>query len=196
MPGYAIAAIIIGAVIAVLCIPIKLLFSFDSEEEPSFRFRPSWFFGIIGREGSGQCRKSAGERRGASTGFSAGVLWKIIQREKVLEGFLRFIRDVYRVCRFKDIDADMRFGLGDPADTALLFAAVGLPAKFICSSLPYRVNIEPAFSEEALIAGHFYLVLRLRPVQITVPFLRLCLSMGIPNLMGIMTQFKWKRKNS
>ena len=196
MPGYAIASIIIGAFIAVLCIPIELLFLFESEEKPSFRFRISWFSGLIGREKGGQGRKRAGVKRKALAGFRADLLWKIIQREKALEGSFRFIRDIYKVCHVKDIDADIRFGLGDPADTALLFATVGLPVKFLCSSLPYRVSIEPAFSEEAVIAGHFYLVLRLRPFQIIVPMLCLCFSLGIVNLMVIMTQFKWMRKNS
>ncbi len=196
MPGYAIAAIIIGAFIAVLCVPIELLFIFNADEMQLFHLRISWFYGLVGMGKGSHDSRSLARKRRVSASFRAGSIWKIVQMERAPERFMRFIWDIRRVCRVKDIDVDIRFGLGDPADTALLFAAVGLPVKFFCSSLPYRVSIEPAFSEEAVIAGHFYLVSRMRPVHIIVPFLRLCSSLGIINLIRIMAQFKWTRKNS
>jgi len=186
--------------IFVLCIPLDMTLHGDVYGRPKFRLRLSWLFGLVSKEVTRgkkpeekkkvvEDKQKSGERR-----EKAKLIFNILRTKGLLRQIRALLRNVLSRFKMRDLMADFRVGLDNPADTGLLFALIGPATLFLGSSRFHEMRVEPSFGDEAVFEGYSYGVIRLRPVQLVIPFLRFALSLATIRVMRILVVTKWKRK--
>lgn len=90
--------------------------------------------------------------------------------------------------------ADFRAGLGNPADTGLLFALIGPAASRLSSSFPRQIRVEPSFEDETAFEGHLSGTVRLQPIQLVPPLMKFAFSSATIRTVKKLVLTRWKRK--
>jgi len=174
-----IIATIIGAIALILCIPIRGLVEVKVEETLRFGLRLRWFFGAFNKQiahwktGSAEedsTRLKQRENRGWAKAFSE-VLADSDQRARL--GTL--LRVVARSTKVENLEADFRFGLDDPADTALIFGPAGAASVLLNLYTDYNIWLIPAL-EGATIQGYLNARFRWLPIVLFGPLMRFLFS--------------------
>jgi len=189
---------VIAVLILILCVPLELAFQASVPGKPRVRFKLRWFFGLLGKEMAG--REKPEEKvvpakpkpRKKKRRFKDIVF--ILRTKGLLKQFKIFIRDLLRCLKIRDLDADIRVGLGSPDDTGLLFAFIGPSVFWLSSSLPLSIKVQPAFEYEATFEGDARGKVKLRPIQLFIPVLKFVFSIATLRLLKNLIASRWKRK--
>jgi hypothetical protein len=153
------AVIFLSLVVLLLAMPLTLTYQCSWRQALTADFRLSWAFGLVRADASPDLAtpepdkaEAAGRRVsrwGRSSGRNANVM-AAIRQSSFRRRMFRFVADVWRAIRKKDVRLRVRLGLGDPADTGQLWAALG-PLSAMASRLPdIRTAIEPDFLDSTL----------------------------------------------
>jgi len=98
------------------------------------------------------------------------------------------------LAKIRELGANLRIGLDNPADTGLLFALIGPATLFLSPAFPHEIRVQPSFDAEAVFEGHLYGAVRLHPIQLAPPFLRFICSLATIRAIKTLVLTKWKRK--
>ena len=190
-------------IVFTLSLPVDLRVHVDVSGRPKFRMRLSWLFGLVSKEIAKKKEKpkdkkkvAKGERVFKDGVLSARTVIKILRARGLLRQIKLLLKGILRLPRIKDLVADLKVGLGDPADTGLLFAIIGPTTSFLGSYFPNRIKVQPSFADEAVLEGSLHGALRLKPIQFIPPMLRFILSLPTIRVVKILVVTKWKRKKS
>jgi len=199
-----VAATLAGLVVLlalVLCVPLNVTLRLDMYGKPKFRLRLAWLFGLVakevrkGREKPKEKRKVVkGKPETAEKRRRAGVILDILRTKGLLRQVKNLLRDLFSCLRIRDFGASLRVGLDNPADTGLLFAVIGPVVPWLSSTCPTRLRVQPSFADEAVFEGYLYGAVRLRPIQLVIPFLGFVLSLPTLRVIKTLVRSKWKRK--
>jgi len=187
--------IVVGALL--LCVPLDMSFRLNVYGRPEFRIRLTWLFGLVSKEVKSRKKRAEQkeetvERRGRGKGTRA--IFKIL-RTKGLPGQLkRLVKDVLNCLKVRELRLNFRVGLDDPADTALVFGPIGLAMLFLEAYSPYEIAVQPSFDGEAVFEGYSYGAVRLRPIQLVVPFTRFAFSLAAIRAVTMLILTKWRKK--
>jgi len=179
-------------------VPLELAFHASVPGKPRARFKLLWLFGLVGREMVSKERpeeKAAPEKpklKKKKRRFKD--IFAIVRTKGLLKQFQVFIRELLRCLKIKDLNADIRVGLGSPDDTGQLFAFIGPPVVWMSSTLPFSVNVQPAFEDEATFEGHAQGKVKLRPIQLLIPIVKFLFSIATFRLLKNFIASRWKRK--
>ena len=182
-----------------LCVPIDLVFRTKIEGKIKSSVRLVWLFGLVSKDCIQTKKKpeeSNIEQEQKSSDWTQGIRITLeVIRIKGLPGQLvRLIKRILRHIRVRELVANLKLGLDNPADTGLLFAFAA-PFNLLLSHLsPHRIRIEPSFASDTLIEGRLYGTVRLRPVQLAVPLLGFAFSFPTLRAVKKLVLYKWKRK--
>ena len=175
--------------ILVLCIPLDIAFHIDVYGRPSFRIRLIWLFGLVSKElGKGK-RKPEKKRK-----ITAKTLFEILQVEGLVKKLCDLGKDILSRVRVRELRANFKLGLDDPADTALLFGPIYTATLFLGSFCPHEIAVQPSFNGEAVCEGYLYGAVRLRPIQVVTPLTKFAFSLATVRAVKILVRSKWKRK--
>ena len=95
----------------------------------------------------------------------------------LLKHSLRFIKDIIRRIKIRNLYVHLTLGLADPADTGFLFAAVTPLITFVGVQKPtIDINIQPDFEQENL-QGYAAGGVRVYPIQFIKPLLLFIFSL-------------------
>jgi hypothetical protein len=173
---------LLGSVLLLLAVPVNVDFRVEGVEPFGGHVGVRWLFGLVriripfpGARAPRRRREAdpaAARARGGSTAFDRGrdVLASLRQA-----GFRRRVYrlggDLFRAIHVQRVRLLMRLGLGDPADTGLLWTVVG-PVNAMARSRDADIRIEPDFLEPVLEfqADGSFLVVPLRLVFLVVGF--------------------------
>jgi hypothetical protein len=198
---WVVTAVVILALLILffLCMPLDLVLHADVYGKPKFRLRFSWLFGLVSREITGEKKKPEEKKRVAEGEKKhrlrdARVIFDILRTKGVLRHLKELLKGVFSCLKFRDLVADFKIGLGDPADTGLLFAFIEPATAFLGSSHRHQIRVEPSFGDEAVLQGYSQGTVRLRPVQLAPPFLKLIFSLTALRIIKTLISSKWKRK--
>lgn len=184
---YILAGIILF-IIFILSIPMELAFNFGMREEAKSRIRVGWLFGLVWKDiGRGKKKPKKKQKR------SMKPLVSLLRTEGVPSKFLRLVRQILSCFKVRQLHADLRIGLDDPADTAMLCALLWPALARFGSSGPMRVRVEPSFNEPVL-EGSIRGRIRLFPIHFIEPILRFALSPSGLRAARSMAVSSWKRK--
>ena len=141
-----------------LAAPVDVDFRLEGIEPLRGQVAIRWLFGLARlRLAFPRVRGPSARRRGRSKG--AGARGGARRRRRALAAFrlasfrrraFRFVGDLARAVRPRELRLRARLGLGDPADTGRLWALVGPLQAWALSSRGADVRIEPEFLEGAL----------------------------------------------
>jgi hypothetical protein len=183
----------------ILWVPLDLVLHADVSEKLKFRLRFSWLFGLVSREITGE-KKKPKEKRKEVKGKKkrrwgdARVIFSILRTKGLLRRLKELLKGVFSCLKFRELVADFEIGLGDPADTGLLFAFIGPATAFLGSSRRHQIRLEPYFGEDAVLQGYSRGTVRLHPIQLAPPFLKFAFSLTTLRIAKTLISNKWKRK--
>ena len=187
-------------IIFVLCIPLNAVLDIDIYGRPKFRLRLVWFFGLFSRgitkgrkKPKEEKRIAEGKRKRKKRKINARTIFKILRTRGLLGQIKRLLRDILKCLKIRDLRADFRVGLDDPADTGLLFALIGPTIFFLGSSRVHEIRVQPSFEDEAVFEGYLHGAVRLVPIQLVMPLLRFVFSLATLRLIKILVLAKWER---
>ena len=187
-------------IIFVLCIPLNAVLDIDIYGRPKFRLRLVWFFGLVSRgitkgrkKPKEEKRIAEGKRKRKKRKIKARTIFKILRTRGLLGQIKHLLRDILKCLKIRDLRADFRVGLDDPADTGLLFALIGPTIFFLGSSRVHEIRVQPSFEDEAVFEGYLHGAVRLVPIQLVMPLLRFVFSLATLRLIKILVLAKWER---
>ncbi|MFC1980486.1 DUF2953 domain-containing protein [Chloroflexota bacterium] len=198
---FAILAGLAALIIFALSMPLDLKLHIDVYGRPRFRVTLAWPFGLVRKEIAKKGKKPEvrektveGKRKPREKRPGARIILEILRARGLLRQIKILLKDILRIPKIKNLEADLKVGLGDPADTGLLFALIGPTTSFLGASFPKEMKVQPSFSDEAILEGSLYGALRLRPIQIIPPVLRFIFSLPTLRVAKILVVTKWSRK--
>ena len=186
--------------ILVLSVPLEMAVHVDVHGRPKLRLKLLWLFGLVSKEIT---RKKKPEEKKKAVKAKPkpgkrirrfGDIFKILRTRGLLRQLKVLLSDILGCLKIRNLVADFRVGLGNPADTGLLFALIGPTTFWLSSSFPHQVKVRPSFEGEATFEGYSYGALRLRPIQLVIPFLRFIFSLATVRMVKKLVLTKWKRK--
>lgn len=136
--------------IALLAIPLAVEFELEWPGRSRNEIVLAWAFGFVrarvpGRDSARAAtkRKQAGRRE--SGGSRPQNMLAALRLRDFRRRLYRFGGDLWRSIDKQDIRIHARVGLGNPADTGMLWAAVGPVSGLLASARGISVSIEPDF---------------------------------------------------
>ena len=188
---YIVAGIILF-IVFVLSIPVELAFELAVREETKSRARVGWLFGLVWKD-IGREKKKPRKKPRKKKKRSMKPFLDLLRTEAVRSGLLKLIRKILRCFKVRQLDADLRIGLDEPADTGMLCALLYPVLATFSLPSPVRVRFEPSFSEPALeidLRGW----VRLFPIQMVGSLLQFALSQAGWRTIKSMAVSGWKSK--
>lgn len=175
-------ASLIVLILLVLCIPLDLIFQVNTNKSPVFRIRLLWLFGLIERDLK-KAKKEEPEKkekitRGESKPkhrISASTVYQILRTKGLFTNLRRLVVNIFKSLKIKELAANIKLGLENPADTALLFAFLG-PIYFLLNMLPYEIYVLPSFESDISLEAYLHGVIRLCPIMVILALLRFVFS--------------------
>jgi hypothetical protein len=186
---YIIAGIIL-LVILVLSIPVEVVFDLEVPGKAKSGVRVGWLFGLVWKEiGRGRRKPKRKKKRGLKPFLS-------LLRTRGLPGKLpKLARQIVSRVKVRQLDAELRVGLDDPADTGVLCSIMWPVFISLSSSGPVKVRIEPSFAEPALEAS-VHGRARLFPIAMVGPLLCFVLSLAGLRAARLMVVSRWRQRRS
>jgi hypothetical protein len=181
------AVIFLSLVVILLAMPVTLTYQLSWKQALSANLRLNWAFGLVRADVSPDpakhetdkpeaARKNAGwwsRSKGKKSNFAAAIRQPAFRRR-----MLRFVSDLWRAIRKKNVRLLVRLGLGDPADTGRLWAVLGPLSGMFSRSRDIRIAIEPDFFDATLDVDSSG-TLRMIPLQLAIIALGLFLSPAV-----------------
>jgi hypothetical protein len=166
----ALAVGILALLIILLAVPVELVFSIERDEGFRSNARVRWMFGLIGKDIGG--RKDGKQKPKKRRGDVKSIL-AALTTGGFPQKLMSLARRAVRMLKIREFEANFRIGLGDPAETGMLFAVIA-PTMFFIKSFPsLEVNVEPDFEQEGL-QGYCRGAIRAVPIMfvaVLIPFL-------------------------
>lgn len=139
-------------IVTLLAVPLTLRFHIRWDQALSSRVRLQWAFGLV-RCSLDRPKEQTPLQRNKRTGKSSSSklnIGKALRQKTFRQRLQRFIGDLWRVFKKREMKLHLRVGLGDPAATGQLWALLG-PVGVMLGNLPdAEITIEPEFIEQAL----------------------------------------------
>jgi hypothetical protein len=159
-----------------------------------------WLFGLVSHE-LRQGKKRPEEKKTIEHKQKRRdwILWikvtfEVLRTKGLIRQLGNLTKRIRRHIKIRELIANFKVDLDNPADTGLLFAFLA-PVNLILSYfLPYHIRIEPSFSGETLIEGHLYGAIRLRPIQLAAPLIGFAFSLPTLRAVKKLVLSKWRRK--
>jgi len=193
-----VATLISLAVLTVLAlsVPLDVALHMDAHGRPKFSMRLVWLFGLVSKEVRPEEKKRVikGRRGLGERVRQAKAMFEILRIKGLLGQLKSLLRGVLSCVKIRELGVNLRVGLNNPADTALLFAFIGPAIVFLESSFPYQLRVQPSFDDEAVFDGHLAGVARLRPIKLVRPLLGFAFSLATLRALKILVLTTWKRK--
>jgi len=140
--------------ILLLAVPVDVSFSLERDGSFSLRARVGWMFGLIGKNIGGKKRKKtvekAKERKTTRRRGSVRSLLAVLTTEGFPQKLYGLIREILRIVKIRELKASFRIGLGDAAETGMLFAVLAPAMVFVRAYSSAEVQLEPDFEQERL----------------------------------------------
>ena len=189
---YIIAGIILF-IILVLSIPIDMAVDFAAEENVKARMRVGWLFGLVWKDISGRKKKKVEKIPEKKRKIRIKPLLSVLRTKGLAGATLKLAKRMLSCLKVRQLDADFRVGLDDPADMGMMCAVLWPVLVPLSSFGPMKLRMEPAFDEPAF-EVNLYGRVRLFPIQMVGPLLGFILSpTGWRTVRSVVVSW-WKQK--
>jgi hypothetical protein len=182
-----------------LSVPLDIILQAEVYDKPKVRLRFSWLFGLVKRDITEKKEKRSGEKVKATPEKKhrrgdIRLFLRIIKTKGVLRLFKELLKDLLSCFNLRNLVAEFRIGLGDPATTGLLFIFIGPVIAFLRPPQVNRVFIEPSFDADVVFQGYSNGTVSLQPIRLVPPVMKATFSMTTIRIAGILISNRWKRR--
>ena len=184
--------------ILILSVPFNFIFDINTRRSPRSSLRLLWLFGLVDKdlkksEGKPEQKKRITEKKPKKRQrIRAGTIYQILQIRGLFAHVYRLLRGILNSFKIKELRANIRIGLDDPADTGILFA-IAAPTNFFFSYLPYDISFQPSFNNETILEGDLNGDISFKPIKLISPISRFIFSSQSVRIIRIFIA-EWKRK--
>ena len=195
---YVVAGILL-LIVLVLSVPVDLTFDFRAGGDGKAVLRVEWLFGLVGkgllpRRKPEKLKKVKKPKKGKRRDLRSFLSYMALVRTRgVVPAVIRLVRRIVGSFRIRQLNADLRLGLDDPADTGILYGvlwpAFALPVTFGFATL----RMEPVFDSptfEATLQGK----VRVFPAEMVANVLRFVFSLAGLRMIKAMAVLQWKKR--
>jgi hypothetical protein len=182
----AILANLVGLIVLLCVIPIDFAFRYDSSGSPSFTFQIGWFFSLIKispreRKAKAMEPRIPVKRKSKKRLFNIQYL-RLMDKPLVLRTFC-LVRDMLHCLHFKSVNAELKAGLGEPAESGMLFGLITCFLPIVPRTYLEQISIVPDFGDEPVLEGSAAGYIRLWPVEIIGVVLMFAISRPFIRMM-------------
>lgn len=160
--------------VLLLVVPVDLAFSIERDGSFRLRMRVGWMFGLIGKNIGGRKAKRREEgmekEKPKKRRRSVRALLAALSTEGFPQKLFSFVRDILRLSKIRQLRVNFRIGLGDPAETGMLFAVLAPAMVVVRSFSAADVQLEPDFEQERL-QGYCRGDIRAVPIKFVRPLI-------------------------
>lgn len=197
---YAVGGVVLLAVL-LLSVPVDVAFAVGAPGDRKARVRVGWLFGLVGRDISSRRKRPAPARVGARRARrrkgwrrDAALLLAVLRTKGIAGALVTAAHRMRRGFRIRQLDAEVRLGFDDPADTGMACAVVWAVLAPCRLPAPVRVRLDPAF-DGATFEASLHGDVRVLPLPIAAGGLGFALSpVGLRMIRLLVT--RWRRKRS
>jgi hypothetical protein len=184
---YIIAGIILFITL-ILSIPVYMAFAIEAHEDVKVTMRMGWLFGLVWKDVRPRKKKKPKKKEG-----SIKPLLSMLRAKGLPRRLLKLARQLLRCLRIRQLDADFRVGLDNPADTGMMCSVLCPALALLNAFVPMRLRMEPVFYEPAF-EGGLHGRITLFPIQMVRPLL--CFAFSLTGLRTVksMVISSWKKK--
>ncbi len=189
---YAVGGVVLLAVL-LLSVPVDVAFAVGAPGDRTARVRVGWLFGLIAKDISSRRKRPAPARDGVRPVWrwpkgrrrDAALFVAFLKTKGVSGALVTAARRMRRGFRIRRLDAEVRLGFEDPADTGIACAAAWAVLAPFQLLAPVHIRLEPDFDGDV----------RVFPLLVAVGGLRFALSpAGLRAIRLLVT--RWRRKRS
>ncbi len=173
-------------VLSVLCMPVRVSVIFDTQNRPAMLFRVALFGGLLPIVSTARRRQKRPAKKQTK---AASIQSRMRARRNVAAFARRLLRNlpmlvskiVSRV-RLERVDAKIRFGLADPANTGVVYGALMPLLQLIGVTERSSIVLHPDFGHEVF-DGQGHIGARFVPIALIAPMLSFAwVTMVLPRL--------------
>jgi len=195
---YVIAGILLVIVLG-LSVPVDLMFDFRTSGDRKAVLRVEWLFGLVGksllpRKKPEKPRKAKKPKKGRRRDLRSFLSYLALVRTRGLATeFFRLVRRMVGSLHIRQVNADLRFGLDDPADTGMVYGVLWPVLVLPVMSSANTLRMEPVFDSptfEAALQGG----VRVFPAEMVANVLRFIFSLAGLRLIKAMAVLQWKKR--
>ena len=197
----AVLASLAALIVLLLCVPLDVVLRVNMDGRPKFRARLAWLFGLVSKDlrrekekPEEEKRATEGKRKGRDRRADARLLFEVLRTKGLLGQLGRLFKSVLSRIKIRELGANLRVGLDNPADTGLLLGFVAPVNVLLSSSFSHQISVQPCFADEPVLEGYFYGTARLRPIQLTTPLIAFAFSLPAMRAVKTLVLTKWKGK--
>lgn len=160
--------ILVGLVaLAILCTPLRVSAAFDTAARPTFRVKMALFGGLLPISfAPGKAPKRRRQPKPRTKPPARKPTRVAVHAPRMLRNGPRFATKLISQVKLEGLDAHIRFGFPDPADTGMVYGAL-TPAT---RCFRHHVSLQPDF-DGAVLAGRGRIAARLTPATLIPPVL-------------------------
>ncbi|MBM3148880.1 MAG: hypothetical protein FJ008_01365 [Chloroflexi bacterium] len=190
---YLIASLVL-LVLLTLCVPVYISLRFDTTKKPKLSIRLRWLDGLVSGELINEKRPPDDIAKPERNGLEFDTILDILRTKGLASRFFRLVKNILRKIKIKELAADFKVGLENPADLGLLFAFLAPLNLLVHYFSPYSVSLQPNFTEEVFLQGHACATARLQPILLLPPLAGFVLSRPGLIVTRKLILAKWKAK--
>ncbi len=151
------ALLILLSLLALLMLPVDLVFRVSWRDTWEKDIRLRWAFGLVSaRLGADkpqdfsrlEAETDPSRLEGDHAASGSFDFLGAIRQKPFRQRILRFIADCWQALRKRELALRLRLGLGDPADTGQLWAALGPVSGVLAGVDSATISLEPDFENE------------------------------------------------
>ncbi|MFC1905252.1 hypothetical protein ACFLXL_00400 [Chloroflexota bacterium] len=184
-------------ILLTLCIPIDLVISVDTRQNPKYKVRLLWLFGLIDWQFKKAAKKPETQPQVTSKQkqrrrIGTRTVYRIFRTKGLWLQLKHLIVGIYKSLKVKELTAHLKLGLESPVDTGILFAIAG-PVNYLLSLLPHKIKIWPVFDSDIVFEAYGNGTARLCPALVMITLLKFIFSLPSLRVARIFVGSKWKR---
>ena len=138
---------VLAAAILILSMPVDVEITYDNERTPHTVGSIAFAFGVIRKQLGGAEKKEKPRKARRQPN------WLKLARSGFLSRLLRFAARLLRTAKIRRLSVNARVGLGDPAETGMMWGAVAAVSPFLPSQGHWRIRPDwgstPVFNVDA-----------------------------------------------
>jgi len=180
-------------------VPVDFILQFHSSRRPPLCFLIGWLFGLFKFNIRKKKKKSPNhkisEHKKPQGKSQSKIRYIGVLAKRLPFRVLRLAEDIFHSLHFRTIEIDLKAGLGEPADTGIVWGMVYPLLTLIPNSCLQKIRLIPDFSDEPVLEGDACVYIRLWPIEIILAALKFVISRPVLQTLKKIILLKWRNRS-